>query len=1284
MPKLTSGEVHIQIGTALSGVCTMLISENQLDNWVRGSSEEAQGVIPELIYRLVSTSCHRPDECRFPLGDSIGQSGEDGFLITQSGLPPFVPAGASYWEIGTGTGPGAKATKDYRKLTEATDNGERHDAAFIFVTPLSGRRGWQRPAQKRWLKVRSTRGEWKEVRVVDGTVLVAWMEQFPAVRLWLAGKMGIKAQHIETPEQRWNELSRIGDPPPLPAKLLLANREAASEMLNSLFDQRSLRLKIDTRYPRNAADFVAAHVSTLAPAVKSEIHGRCLIATDIDAWSDLIALPNRHILVADFDIDDSNSDGMRLLENAKYAGHSVVYSGVPGGIPDLGWVNLASPKVHQVENALREGGYLEERARNLAQRANGDLNSLFRCIHGISQSPDWAQSEDATDLAIALLIGKWSDSNHADRAIVEAISGKEYGEWIARMREISLRPGTPLTHRDGNWKFVARYEGWHALGPRIFDEHLDQFQTAAISVLRERDPQFDLPPEERFASRVRGKVFAHSNLLRSGLAESLALLGSHPTALTSCTLGKVEISAIVIVRAVLADADWLGWASLNDLLPLLAEAAPGEFLDSVENAFNSIAIPFDQIFSQEGDGFSGGNYMSGLLWALETLAWDKDHLIRAMICLGMLAARDPGGQWSNRASNSLSTILLPWLPQTCASISKRGETVSALIVELPEVGWKLLMSLLPQSKSVSTGTRRPTWRETIPDDWSRSVTSHDYQKQITFYSEMAVTIGKSNRKRLADLIEHLKDLPASAYEQLLAHLGTDEVIMMSEADRLDLWNELNDLVLKHKKFSDAKWAMKPEKVDNIAAVAERLAPNAPYFRHQKLFSNHDFDLYEMNSNYDDQFIKLVSRRQSAIAEVAEDGGIQAVFAFAATVHSPWNVGIAFGVVADQKVDDVVLPRSLESEEHWLVQFAGGFVDGRFRSRGWQWVDDIDTSKWVPSQIGQFLAFLPFTPDTWGRSKDLLEGDESAYWSKASASPYETKADLVPAIDRLIQFGRPIAAIRCLQKMLHDQKPFENGRAVRALLAAGETSESIHSMDAYGIVEIIRTLQNDPATDPHDLVKVEWSYLLVLDDDRDASPKFLESQLANDPEFFCEMIRLVFRSKKDQYDAEDLSDERKRIASSAYRLLNKWRIPPGTRDDGTYHGDDLIVWLKAVRKKCLETGHLDMAMTAVGSVLVHVAADPDGFWINRSAATALNSKDAGDMRDGFRTALYNSRGVHTVDPTGNAERELEEKNRVQAEVTEAAGYHRLATTLRELADSYKHEAEWVSSRESFGD
>ena len=81
----------------------------------------------------------------------------------------------------------------------------------------------------------------------------------------------------------------------------------------------------------------------------------------------------------------------------------------------------------------------------------------------------------------------------------------------------------------------------------------------------------------------------------------------------------------------------------------------------------------------------------------------------------------------------------------------------------------------------------------------------------------------------------------------------------------------------------------------------------------------------------------------------------------------------------------------------------------------------------------------------------------------------------------------------------------------------------------------------------------------------------------------------------------------------------------------------------------------------------------GLWIHTALAEALNADDAEKMRHGFSIGMFNSRGVHAVDPTGKPEKELADKYRQQGEEVENAGYYRFAITIRSLANSYEHEA-----------
>lgn len=1260
-------------------VYNRIITENQLDQWVRDHSIEAQGIIVELVFRLIAVSSPKPKNRRFPLGDSIGQPGPDGILDTDFDFEPFVPEGQSFWEIGTGLKAGIKASSDYDDLVKMVEFPEaiRKESTFVFVTPLSGRRGWSftwKPdAQQAWLDERRKRNDWRDVRIIDGTKLIDWLQHFPGVEHWLAGQMHLATHQIETPEERWNTLRTIGSPPPLIPSVFLVNRDIAVTKLRDVFLGVIPRLRLDTHLSHQAANFVAAYVANLDDNEKLDFIGRCLILSGIEAWDSIISINEPQILIADFNLDDADEFGTRQLEKALRRGHKVIFAGQPGGIPHSNRVNLPKPSGDQIRKALENAGYKEERARILGQKSNGDINFLLNCLQGLSTMPEWAQDSAAADLAIAIILGSWNDQNEADRGVVEELSGNSYGEWIGKMHNVALQPGTPLTQRENVWKFSARYEGWYALGPRVFDDNLKKFREVTVKVLRERDPKFELPPEDRFAAVVHGKKLLYSKSLRNGLTESLALLGSHSGPFTSCSTEMAEGTAVGAVRQILTDADWVLWASLNDLLPLLAEAAPKEFLNNIDNALNYDPCPFDMIFSQERPGTIGATYITGLLWALESLAWDSEYFTHVVVILGELAARDPGGNWGNRPANSLTTILLPWHPQTCATISKRKIALETLMQEQPNVAWRLLLSLLPTSHQTSSGSFKPIWREMLSSECVKRVTIQEYQEQVELFCNLALITARRDPEKLSDLIDRLNNLPLSIHEQILTYLKSDEISEFSDSKKYQLWIALNKVVKKNRKYSDAKWAIKSEQVEKIAAIAEQLKPESLQYGHKWLFSEKSFDFYDLSGDWKQQLEEQEKRREAAIKEIYELEGLSAVQTFSKIVESSWRVGISFGTIADTDVDSLILPDFLLIEEKAFEQLAGGFTRSRFFKFGWKWVDSLDPSNWKPEQIGQFFAYLPFIKETWERSSRLLGNDDSHYWTKTAANPYEIDHNPDIAVDHLIKNGRPYAALLCLTRNSVKDLQFDNKRVIQSLLAfATRSSEDVSNVDLHDIIEAIKKLQEDPNTNLEDLFKVEWNYLQLLDQYHDASPKLLGQQLAENPKFFCEVIRAIYRSKKEPTLPKEISEKEKALATNAYHLLSEWRTLPGCQKDGAFKEGALEQWLDAVKSECADTGHLEIALTMVGHVLIYAPCDPNGLWIHHSVAKVLNAKDAKNIREGFTNALFNSRGVYGFS-AGKEEEKIALEYRRKAEDVESHGYHRLSDALKDLSDIYQREA-----------
>ena len=265
----------------------------------------------------------------------------------------------------------------------------------------------------------------------------------------------------------------------------------------------------------------------------------------------------------------------------------------------------------------------------------------------------------------------------------------------------------------------------------------------------------------------------------------------------------------------------------------------------------------------------------------------------------------------------------------------------------------------------------------------------------------------------------------------------------------------------------------------------------------------------------------------------------------------------------------------------------------------------------------------------------------------------------------------------MYRLLHDKKPFDKTKAVTALLEAISSDESTYAMDTHQTVDIIMALQKDPEMNQNDLFSIEWAYLPLLSGHRRrATPKLMEQKLASDPDFFCEAISLLYRSKNETESDKETTEQQKMKAENIWRLLKNWSTIPGTQADGEFSPDAFNEWLTVVKTKCKESGHLEVALSTIGTVLINCPSDPDGLWIHRTLAEALNAEDAEKMRRGFSIGILNSRGVHCVDPTGKPEKELAAQYRQKAEDVENALYRLFADTLRSLAKSYEDEAKRI--------
>lgn len=848
-------------------------------------------------------------------------------------------------------------------------------------------------------------------------------------------------------------------------------------------------------------------------------------------------------------------------------------------------------------------------------------------------------------------------------------------KWKNDIQEIKKNNREILSLKNGVWQVEDKIRVLLNLNLFFFDSHLYSIKRSALKIFSEIHPQFEIDPKDRFAFATFGKTSKYSDELRKGIAETLAFLGVHGNKLKNCTLHKPEETSNLAISKLLRNADWKLWASLNELLPILAEASPKEFLTSIENCLKQDPCLFDELFKQEGKGRLGGaNYMTGLYRALEVLAWSEDYLPKAIMVLAELAERDPGGRYANRPANSIIMILFPLKPQTTGSIDLRIASIKGIRKSFPNTAWNIVLNLLPNQQQTLTKNKKPSFRSFIPNNWEEKLLTKDYWKQVKIFAKIAVNMAKENIQYVKDLVKNLDNIPQPSYDEFIAYLSSEEVLKLSDEEKQPIWETMTEFIRKHRYFSDKEWALSKEMVDLLEETANKVAPLNPLYLYRYLFSNSARDLLGKDVGWQSGEKELLKQRIEAIKQIYGINKTQSIINFAKLAENSTLVGDVFARIAHEKDDKEFLPKFLDSEEEYKKQFISGYIKSRYQSLSFDWVESLLSKDWTIKQKQSLFLNLPFELEIWKKAEEILDKEVVEYWRNIKSSPFGTQSDLKFAIQKLLKYDRPYFALDCIYAHYYLGKGFLKTEAVAALLKGASGDDKVETAETYHVVEIIKMLQNDPQIDKDELFKIEWAYLALLDRYSGAKPKTIEKRLSENPDLFMEVIELVYRSEK--------QPEKKKIVNkesvlNARLLLDLWKRPPGKQDDGTFCEEELNKWFAGVKDKSKESGHYKVAMTRIGHVLFYsIDLDPKGLWIHRAAAELLDEKDNDYIRQGFTTEAYNSRGLHQVDPSGKQERDLAEFWRERARSIENLGLIHFSSSLKNLADSYDREADRI--------
>ena len=1251
------------------------ITARRISEWAAGNIS-AQAQLPVLVRRLINSTGRDLRRVDFPGGDNSQRHGWDGWVEADTPTQR-IPEGKSGWELSTEQRPSRKANDDYADRL-AIDAGERAACTFVFVTTCI----W--PRKKDWERRKEALGEWKAVRAFDASDLEQWLEDSISGQVWLAKELGMPTSDIETLDQIWAEWA-AGSEPPMTSKIfepsLVAYHDKFKAWLENKPTDRPFTVAADSKH--EALVFIACLFEHGDAPLD---YGRqAAVVNSAQTLKTLAASPSSFTpIVCDAEVERKLATLYRQRHCIAVRPRNAVGRELDIALEILGY--------EAFEAALADMGIARDDFPQWARESGRSPTVLRRRLSKIQaiRTPGWAKKPaTARRLIPIVLVGAWHTESEADREILAKISGGSYSKVEETITDLRLVEDPPVWSVSRYCGVVSKIDALFAISESLREKDLREFLKLAKCVLSERDPSLDLPEDQRWAAAVYDKVRNHSHTLRSGICETLVLLSVHGTALfQNCPILDVEWLVSSLIRDLLDPLTIDTLLSHERDLPHYAEAAPAEFLSLLEDDLRQPDPVLLGLLKPADSGVFSNCPRTGLLWALECIAWNPKYLARVTLILAQLSKVEINDNWANTPIASLESIYRCWFPQTAASLDYRIRGLEMLVQKFPGIGWEICMQQFGSGPQMAKSSYRPRWRADATGAGKVKTDQEPYNFARRALDLALTWPEEYDSSKLGDLIERLN--------------------LISPGDRTAVWNLIE--TWSHSKENELEKARLRDKIwrvvlakrkgrftsdirDLALAAYEELTPCDVVLRHSWLFASDWVDVPEdewikesATSNdekrfdFDKEEEWVHVRRTEAMEEIWAERGLDGIVSLLKISDAAFIVG-RYAALTLTSLGDAcsALQGCLSAEldpQQRTEAFMRGLILEAIGRQGSALLSQVSETATSDQKVRLFTC-APFSSQTWRILDQEKQSIRDGYWR--DVPPHRNRHSEIEVnelLDRLLDAERPWEAFHAVE---WEWKKIETSRFKRLMImlaTSDDKSDYRYRPDSFYIAHALKALDVRADVAENEMAQLELLFINALDDDDEYGIPNLERHIEDSPALFVQCLALLFKRGDDGQDPPSWqiknSDQRTAAATNAYRLLRRLRRIPGTETHGNISTEKLRLWVTEVRRLCAEHGRAEVGDHQIGQFLINAPSDEDGVWPCRSVCEVMESVQSEQIAYGFHLGVNNARGVHLRGEGGDQERELSAKYRELARRVDFE-FPYVSSVLERIAKGYGAEA-----------
>ncbi|BDU25132.1 hypothetical protein [Flavobacterium sp. GSB-24] len=1228
-----------------------LIDRVDIESWAK--KYEGKGFFPYLISKLVYFSTLPEAQINIPSGSAVFLGGWDGIVYSEE-QRPYVPGGQSLWEFGTNIKFKTKANADYKKRTEDALGYDPSQCTYVFVTPML----WTQKDE--WRIEKLAENKWKDIWVFDAVDLEQWLDKSGPVAIWFARELEkAPSDGALDAEQFWAEWS-IGDAGQLVSKIITSGRENAVNQLCDFLNGAPNIITIQAKTKTEAIAFIIAAVDSFEENQKQRFFSKTMVVEKEESYRTLYVNYTKTALNLIPKFDDKS-----LLQAAVSQGHHVM---IPVGADDeTNHKTIILPTISkegQIEG-LVEMGLSKEDGERYSREAGRDINKLRRLLKFIDNRAPWFKTENIREIIPALILGRWNIYNPGDCEILEKLSGMPFDDYMTILYRWKDFEDSPLLQIGSTWRLTSPLDLWNSVSKYITKNDLKILSESFASVFNDIGNSgetelisitYSFNPPKRY-----------SLWTQEGLVQTLIMISLHGESIQSVIHTKPQIWVDQVVNNLLFDADSDLWRRTNRKLPLIAEASPKSFFKAIQNSLQKSEPEIMGMFKTNADFLGESSSHTGLLWALEGLAWMPEYLFQATDILLKLAQLDPGGKLSNRPAKSLADIYRPRYFQTLAPIQERMDILKAAIKNNPKAGWELLGKLMPKSHDMGSSNNKMRWRL-----FDKNITLvHSLQEAHATYnvvSDLMLDLFDNSDEKLAVIITHSAQMTSyEDCEKMLTFIETNYVhIPKNSTISRDKTRKILNL---HRSSPDAYWSLNEELLIRYQALYDALEPEDLTAKYKWLF--HAYQVYfpegrleieDDNQDETDYNSKVLKVRTETVKILSAEIGIDGVLKLADTAESTQILAFVLSKTEQTENEIIKIVSTLKNTDS-NKKFVSLYIGAKTGINGLKWLFDL-CSKLENinlEDIDLFTLFSEVKPsqELWNYIENKSESFNETYWR--SISPYFlrlTAEESIFAINKLLSYKRFTSVIKTAYYL---KKELSTDMLCTILYkTATEECHDNFPLDPHEVASLFKEISKREDGYKETLIKLEWHYLTILNSYASGyKPKLLFNELSENPQFFVDVLKWVYMPSDDKNIEPEHNSVPKatlqHYARQGYDLLDNFKKIPGVRSDNSIDRSEINQWVNQVRELAQNADRIEAADKHIGRLLAYFSEENKDCWPPDEISQIIERINTTSLKDNFSVTVTNKRGFTSRSPFDGGN--IEKNN---------AGY------FQKLADLHKYQ------------